>query len=528
MRRKEREQVVVVAGIFWLLTTCLLLLSSGGSGKRVVVNAFVVVVPPDTHRGAAVVGTAKHSPDNTRRNTPCCCLLWAKPPPSANFDLEAIEAFELELMKQEEERQNDSLQSSDDGDDTEDLLDDEDGVMTRRTTQYDYTVPAELGKTRIDAAVALLMEADASVEADYSRSFCGNNLVTEGRVRVDGAVENRKSFKVAAGQVLQVNLPVEEKLTEIAAQNLPLSVLFEDEHMIVLNKAAGMVVHPAAGNWDGTVVNALAYYLRYTSPYGAGGGEELLPQTNDEFAATTKNDDGTSFLSFRPGIVHRLDKGTTGVLVVAKTGTALAALSEQFSSRQVKKTYLAVTVGNPGKRVVIDKPIGRHPVYRQRMRVVPDPHKKDSSGMTPADRKQMAANTAASETESSTLSQSGRRALSLVDTIAFDGKLALVQVRIETGRTHQIRVHLQDRHTPIYGDDIYGLADWNKRLNKTHAVTRPLLHAYKLQLQHPVTGETMVFQAPLAEDMRKITKAIYPEGGDEMPEVFTITDNESE
>ncbi|EEC44396.1 predicted protein, partial [Phaeodactylum tricornutum CCAP 1055/1] len=315
---------------------------------------------------------------------------------------------------------------------------------------------------RIDAVLAAL-------EPEMSRSFCGN-LVANKRVSIiqengDNCLVDRKSFKVEPGQQLIISLPREEGASEIIAQDLPLDIIFEDEHMIVINKAANMVVHPAAGNWDGTVVNALAYYLANRS----------------------------ESISFRPGIVHRLDKGTTGVLVVAKTSQTLATLSNFFAARQVKKTYMAITVGNPGKHVVIDKPIGRHPLHRQRMRVVPDPHQKNSTG---------------------------RRALSYVDTLAFDGKLSLVQVRIETGRTHQIRVHLQDRHTPIYGDDIYGLADWNKKLSKTHRIVRPLLHAYKLEINHPVTGEPMVFKASLADDMKRITTTIYPDSEKEIPDLF--------
>jgi len=197
---------------------------------------------------------------------------------------------------------------------------------------------------------------------------------------------------------------------------------------------------------------------------------------------------------------------------VAKTKQALSNLSTDFAARNVKKTYLAVTVGNPGKRVVIDKPIGRHPVHRQRMRVVPDPHRKDSSGTSPKDR--------IKDLSSPTLSKTGRRALSYVDTLSFDGKLSLVQVRIETGRTHQIRVHLQDRRTPIYGDEVYGIADWNKRLAKTHGIERPLLHAFRLEMNHPITGDHMVFEAPMAEDMIEIGKIIWPEGVDQLPRAF--------
>ena len=283
---------------------------------------------------------------------------------------------------------------------------------------------------------------------------------------------DRKSYKVTAGQQLLVRIPVERHQEILTPQKLPLHVLWEDEHMIVLNKAADMVVHPAAGHWDnGTVVHALLYYLQHESPFateanGGSAGESFLNATaalptegvhpeSSSSAATVNN-----LLRLRPGIVHRLDKGTTGVLVVGKTAAAVAELSQQFADRTVRKTYLAVTVGNPGRRVVIDKPIGRHPVHRQRMRVVPVPNDDNDNRSN------------GRPTTTSTATSKGRRALSLVDTLAFDGKLSLVRVRIETGRTHQIRVHLQDRHTPIYGDSVYGLSDWNKRLQKQQQSAR--------------------------------------------------------
>jgi 23S rRNA pseudouridine1911/1915/1917 synthase len=423
-------------------------------------------------------------------------VCWAKPPPTAGMDLEAIEAFETKLDAKE------SL-----GDQDLDLLTDEELDLDESSTEVKYyTIPPELDNKRIDAVITAL-------EPELSRSFCGK-LVTDDRVRLvsnkNNNVIDRKSFKVEAGQRLQISFPRDERVTEIKAQDLPLDILFEDEHMIVLNKAANMVVHPAAGNWEGTVVNALAYYLS-KSPMGTGDFVDADGNIKPETAKDV-DVDGTDgdVISFRPGIVHRLDKGTTGVLIVAKTTQALAALSNSFASRQVKKTYLTITVGNPGKRVKIDKPIGRHPINRQRMRVVPDPHKKDSRGSSPRDRM----------VEDRTPSQAGRRALSYVDTIAFDGKLSLVQVRIETGRTHQIRVHLQDRHTPVYGDEVYGLQDWNKRLSKTHQIQRPLLHAYKLEIGHPVTGEHMVFVAPLAGDMLVVAKAVYPQGVEELPAIF--------
>jgi RluA family pseudouridine synthase len=269
--------------------------------------------------------------------------------------------------------------------------------------------------------------------------------------------------------------------------------------------------HPAVGNWDGTVVNALAYYLRTESPFGMG---DLFTNNTSKVVdpnglgvpddhEVNQNDAVTnSLLSLRPGIVHRLDKGTSGVLIVAKTSSALANLSEAFASRKVKKQYLAVTVGNPGADQWINKPIGRHPLHRQKMRVVPDP----SPLISARGQVRLARNNAKSPVKR------GRPALSHIHTIHHDGKLSLVQVEIATGRTHQIRVHLQDHGTPIYGDDVYGMTDWNKVLSAQRGITRPLLHAHKLQIDHPVTGEQMVFEAQVAADMMEVITAIWPAG----------------
>jgi 23S rRNA pseudouridine1911/1915/1917 synthase len=397
------------------------------------------------------------------------CICWAKPPPSAKFDLEAIEAFELDLLARERLLANGDDNSVDY--DADDLDDDDDGGVNVK----EYTIPSTLDKVRIDTAVAMLLATDVTQALNISRSACGQ-LVTDGQVRVNGIVETRKSFKVVADSTLHVHIPIHEAVTEIVPQNIPLDILFEDKYMLVLNKAAGMVVHPAVGHWDGTVVNALAYHLQGSTATNTNGCNTPI----DGLDPAATHSPGDLERSLRPGIVHRLDKGTTGLLVVAKTSAALAALSDQFRARTIRKTYLAITVGNPGTGVVIDKPIGRHKTFRQRMRVVPD-H-----------------------------GSNGRRAVSRVDTLAFDGKLAFARVQIETGRTHQIRVHLQDRRTPIYGDDVYGLADWNQRLERTHGIARPLLHAYQLQLSHPVTRETMMFRAPLPHDLQKIVQTIDP------------------
>lgn len=426
--------------------------------------------------------------------------LFARPPPKGSFDLETIEAFEAEL--EEKERIGDNTQLEDDTA--------KENIISSEMNLIIHAISSEIAGKRVDAAISVL-------EPAFSRSFCGS-LVTGQRVTMvdkhgTRSLVERKSLKVEEGQTIEISIPPVEKTPDTLAQDLHLDIIFEDEHIIVINKAAGMVVHPAVGNLDGTVVNALAYYLAKKSPYGSGDfidSEGMAKIPSDASLSEAASDT----VIVRPGIVHRLDKGTTGVLVVAKTSQALTALSESFAAREVKKTYLAITVGNPGKRVVIDKPIGRHPRDRQRMRVVPDPHKRDSSGMAPKDRL----------LDERSPVQAGRRAISLLDTVSFDGKLSLVQVRIETGRTHQIRVHLQDRHTPIYGDSVYGLADWNRKLSKTHQIARPLLHAFMLELKHPVSGEILVFKAGLADDMLRIVKAIYPQAELEMPDLFR--DNE--
>ena len=320
------------------------------------------------------------------------------------FDLDAIEAFEAQL----EEGNRDE-----DADDAA-LLDDcslEEGYEVQRFSLSE----SSLGK-RLDSVIS-------SFYPDKSRSFCGN-LITDNRVYIvrdggDKELLNRKSEKItdAADQIIEVLFPVEPTgTTSIIAQNLPLDIIYEDEHMIVLNKAAGMVVHPAPGNRDGTIVNALAHYLSIDSPFGPGDFIQEDGTINDSLISP---DIDEKVVLTRPGIVHRLDKGTTGVLVVAKTIDALAKLSKSFADRRVKKTYLAITVGNPGKQVKIDAPIGRHPIHRQRMRVVPDPTKKNSTGRKPLPES----------------TSKGRKALSFVDTLSFDGKLSLVRVRIETGRT---------------------------------------------------------------------------------------------
>jgi 23S rRNA pseudouridine1911/1915/1917 synthase len=277
-------------------------------------------------------------------------------------------------------------------------------------------------------------------------------LIRNGYTHVDGS--NRKpSYKVKLNEQIECRLPPPEPI-ELAAEPLPLDVVFEDRHLIVLNKPPGMVVHPAAGHPGGTLVNALLYHCPDLE--GIGGQK-------------------------RPGIVHRLDKDTSGVLVVAKTDLAHHELSRQFKARKIRKHYLALVYGLPeDDRGQIDLPIGRHPKERKKM---------------------------------STVSTSGREALTIWRVKERFAGATLLEIDLKTGRTHQIRVHCTSMGHPIVGDNVYGR---RPRLAKENAplyailktAKRQMLHALRLGFTHPVTAETLHFNAPLPEDMQTIIEQL--------------------
>jgi len=267
---------------------------------------------------------------------------------------------------------------------------DEDGQADGAREETFTVVEAQDG-ARVDAALALLLPP-------LSRTYFGT-LATDGLVKINGGTA-KKSARVSVGNVLSVRLRAERELA-VAAEAVPLEAIYEDADVIVLNKQAGLVVHPAPGNWNGTIVNGLLHRMREQQAAGgalAGGAEaggvELLPDVS-----------GTGL---RPGIVHRLDKYTTGALVAAKTARAQRALLAAFAERRVWKVYLAVCVGDPGEHAVVDEPVGRSGVDRLKMAVV-----QEVDG--------------------------GRNALSLVHRLATDGRCSLVAVLIRTGRTHQVR-----------------------------------------------------------------------------------------
>jgi len=278
------------------------------------------------------------------------------------------------------------------------------------------------------------MRIDAYLRAntEFSRSRV-SALMLEGAISVDGEVQAKPSYKVSVGQRIVLDVP-QVRPVDIVPQNIPLDILYQDEDVVVVNKPCGMVVHPAAGNEDRTLVNALLYHVHDLS--GIGG-------------------------EMRPGIVHRLDKDTSGLILIAKNDRAHTQLSDQFKERSMEKHYRAVAFGNfREEQGLIDAPIARHPVDRKKMAIV-------------ADGKP-------SQTEWKVLEQ-------LKSAVYLD-------VHLLTGRTHQIRVHMHSIGHPLLGDRIYA-----PNIKTSVHIPRLMLHAYSLAFTHPATGERMELCAPLPE-----------------------------
>lgn len=274
---------------------------------------------------------------------------------------------------------------------------------------------------------------------DYSRTYF-QGLIDESLVLVNGALA-KKSARLETGDEIEVEFAVTADIT-ITPEAIPLEILYEDEYLLAIHKPIGMVVHPAVGNWTGTFVNALMYHCAQSAPV----------------------------TSLRPGIVHRLDKDTSGVLLAAKNEITQRKLVEAFAERKVDKEYRAICLGNPGTRK-IEGNIGRNPLRRKEMAV---------------------------------LQEGGRNALTLCETLRYDHQLSYVKLTPYTGRTHQLRVHMQHAGFPILGDPVYG----NLSANKKWGVMRQLLHAFRLRFIHPHTQEIIELEAPLPPDLLKFTSTI--------------------
>nr|WP_242612491.1 RluA family pseudouridine synthase [Corticibacter populi] len=310
--------------------------------------------------------------------------------------------------------------------------------MERREMQ----VVADLHDVRLDKALQRLAP-------EFSRNYL-QQLLRDGQVWLDGRSVRKPATKVSVGQHLALSLRPTPQSQAFQPEAMRLDIRYEDAHLLVLDKPAGLVVHPAAGNWSGTLLNGL---LAYHPVFGR------LP---------------------RAGIVHRLDKDTSGLMVVAKSMPMVAALVERIASREVSRQYLAVVHGGartvwpwqaPGQSVRVDAPIGRDPAHRQRMAVV--------------DLERHA----------------GKPAQTDVALLARSGDYALVHCRLHTGRTHQIRVHMRHLGLPLVGDALYGGVGHQ-------ALQRQALHAWRLGFVHPHTGQALALQTALPADLQALLTAL--------------------
>ncbi len=303
--------------------------------------------------------------------------------------------------------------------------------------KYELIVPEEYHLERIDKFLT------SSVEADFSRSYI-QKLIKSEDILVNGE-PIKQNYKVKTDDTIVITIPEPEEL-ELVACDIPVNFLYQDEYIAVINKQPGLVVHPGPGNQDHTLVNALLYHLKDLSSIG-----------------------GTS----RPGIVHRLDKDTSGLMIIAKNDKAHKHLVNEFSERHVKKKYTVIVSGKPGQEHgIIDQPIGRHRKYRHKMTVTPDGKEAVSEYY-----------------------------LKKIWTTPV-GIFSLLEVRIHTGRTHQIRVHLSSEGNPVIGDPIYS-KKWEK-----HKVPFLLLASTYLSFVHPDTKETLEFEAPLPQHMLDFIKKL--------------------
>lgn len=300
---------------------------------------------------------------------------------------------------------------------------------------------------RVDAFLAARITTHSRVQL--------RKAITQGKVLVDGQ-QVKPSFRVRPGQQI-IAEPPEIVEDGPVPEDVPLDILYEDEHFVAVNKPPAMVVHPARGNWSGTLTNALAFHFQQLSD--AGGPT-------------------------RPGIVHRLDRDTSGVILAAKTNTAHYALADKFQTRTVTKTYAAIVAGEPDRdRDRIDQPIGPHPYQREKMAIRAE---------HPASR------------SAESFYEVKRR---------FRG-FALLDVTPKTGRTHQIRVHLAHVGCPVLCDRLYGgratitVGDLLGNSQDTVVLGRQALHARKLEFEHPLTGQALSIEAPMPEDLESTLKIL--------------------
>lgn len=297
--------------------------------------------------------------------------------------------------------------------------------------KVELTVAEEMSGKRLDSVLAGMMP-------EYSRSFI-QKLFENGSITVGGDPCSEKKRKAAAGDIVEITIPQPERL-EVEAEDIPLDIVYEDDELLVVDKPAGMVVHPAPGNHSGTLVNALMYHCG-----------DALSSINGVI---------------RPGIVHRIDKDTSGLLMVAKTDRAHNALSAQLAEHSITRRYKAIVYSNIKEdEGTVDKPIGRDPGNRLRNAVI---------------------------------YTNSKNAVTHYRVLERFGGFTLVEAVLETGRTHQIRVHMAYIRHPLLGDTLYGPA------KNRYGAKRQMLHAGVLGFVHPVTGEYMEFNSPLPQDFEDV------------------------
>lgn len=322
--------------------------------------------------------------------------------------------------------------------------------MTEQTDRLvSHTVEEAESGERLDSAVANAAEVTRSA---------ATRLIGGGFVTVNGQTRD-KNYRLRTGDILEIRQP-QVRECEATAQEIPLDIVYEDDDLIVVNKPVGMVVHPAAGNPDGTLVNALLWHCG-ESLSGVGG-------------------------VLRPGIVHRIDKDTSGLLVVAKNDETHLGLSAQLSGHRIRRVYYAIAIGNlPEDSGTVDAPIGRHPV----------------------DRKKMAVLTAAGAHAKNAVTH-----WTVVARGEGDGnRFTLLRCELETGRTHQIRVHLASLGHPLLGDPLYGGDRTRFQARHRDLIPGQILHAARLTFTHPRTGEQVSFECPLPANFERLNRILFGE-----------------
>jgi len=318
--------------------------------------------------------------------------------------------------------------------------------MIHDTNPFQFIVDETDNGRRFDALIALRI-------SNCSRSFA-TALISKGEIRVQGLIK-KPGYRVKVGDKIDGRIPPPQAVV-FKPEPIDLDIIYEDDHFIILNKQPGLVVHPAPGHYSGTLVNGLLYH--YPDLKGFGG-------------------------DLRPGIVHRLDKDTSGVLIIAKDGAAHQQLAWQFKSRKIKKEYLALVHGEvTGETGTILLPVGRHPADRKRM---------------------------------STHSAKGRDAETEWRVRERFSKATWLELDLKTGRTHQIRVHLAAIRHPVIGDPVYGKRQGVKKQENEKAASpkiesplRLMLHAWRIRFAHPVTQQIKSFEAPVPEDMRALADTL--------------------